>query len=67
MKTRRGYESRDEAYEIVVHVAGIAERGGARRHDCRDERVDLSECGRVDTQAFGCDAIQCRIVQNNLV
>lgn len=66
MKTRSGYESCDQTDEVVVHVAWVSEWSCARRHDCRDQRVDLGECGRVDFQALRCDSVQRRIVQDNL-
>ena len=65
VEARRGDEGRDEADEVVVHVARVAQRGRRRRHDGRHQRVDLRERRRLDVQPVGGDAVQRRVVQHD--
>ena len=65
VESGRGDERGDEPDEVVVHVARVAQGRRRRRHDRRDELVDLSEGGVFDVQAFAGDAIQRRVVEDD--
>ena len=48
-----GNERSDDAHEVVVHVAGVAQRRSAGGHDGRDELVGLLKRRVLHMQAIG--------------
>lgn len=66
MASRRGYQTRHQTDQIIVHVARVAKRGGGRRHDGRDELVGLCKGGVLDVQAVCEDLVEGGVVQDDL-
>ena len=66
MAARCRNEGRDDAHEIVVHVAGVAKGGGTGRHDCGNELIRLLE-GRVhNVQPVRSDLREGSVVKDDL-
>lgn len=61
-----GNQRGDNADEVVVHVARIAQSGGAGGHDCRDQLVGLFERGIHDMQPVGGNPGEGSIVKDDL-
>ena len=62
----RGDEGGDDAAEVVVHVAWVAEGGCGGGHGGGDELVCLLEGGFLDVEAVGSDAGEGAIVEDDL-
>ena len=65
MAARSGYQTSDDADEVVVHVTWVAEGGGGGGHDGADKLVGLAKGGFLDVQCVGCDAGEGAIVKDN--
>jgi hypothetical protein len=62
---RDGYQARDDADEVVVHVARVAQRRRARGQHRRDELVRLLEGRLLDVHAVAGDAAQRAVVEHD--
>mmetsp|Transcript_56311 Transcript_56311/g.93791 ORF Transcript_56311/g.93791 Transcript_56311/m.93791 type:complete len:414 (-) Transcript_56311:118-1359(-) len=62
----RRHQRRDQANEVVVHVSGVAQGGGRRRHHIANDSVCLAERnGVVELEALVGNAMQRGVVNHH--